>query len=132
MVGNPGETAEQRFGRRVRQERQRHGWRQEDLAIQAAGEGLTLHATAYSKIESGQRIIRLGEAAILAAVFGRTVDYMLASTDLSVIARELEETQAELTQAQAESDDVTHRVVALWNRVQELTVALDQERGGHS
>lgn len=131
-MSKAGETAGQRFAKRMRQERQRRGWRQEDLALWAAGEGLTLHATGFSKIENGQRPVSLDEAAAIAAAFGIPLSQMLTSPDPGELARELEETQAALTQAQADSDDATHRVVALWNRAEELKVALDQERGGYS
>lgn len=131
-MGDTGETAEQRFAARMRQERERRGWRQEDLAAAVAAAGLPLHPTAFSKIESGLRAVRLNEAAVIAAVFGRPVGYMLTSTDPGDITRELDEVQARFLEAQADSDDAIHRAAALWNRKQELLAALEQERGGYS
>lgn len=124
--------ADERFAARTKRERERRGWRQEDLAIRVAAEGLSLHATAFSKIEAGQRAVSLDDAVCIAAAFDVPLTYLLLSDDPGVIARELEEVQAGLAQAQAESDDALHRAAALWNRKQELIAALELERGGHS
>ena len=124
--------ADERFAARTKRERERRGWRQEDLAIRVAAEGLSLHATAFSKIEAGQRAVSLDDAVCIAAAFGVPLTYLLLSDDPGVIARELEEVQAGLAQAQAESDDALHRAAALWNRKQELIAALELEQGSQS
>ena len=124
--------ADERFAARTKRERERRGWRQEDLAIRVAAEGLSLHATAFSKIEAGQRAVSLDDAVCIAAAFDVPLTYLLLSDDPGVIARELDEARAEFAEAQAQSDAELARAAAAWNRIQELTVALEQERGGHS
>ena len=125
-------NAEHRFAARMKLERAARGWRLEDLALHVAGEGLPLHFTAYSKIENGLRNVTLGEAELIAAAFGRPVTYMLLSDDPSELARELDQARGELTDASAASDAHLARAAAAMNRIQELTVALEQERGGYS
>ena len=124
--------AHERFAARMKRERERRGWTQETLALHAAAEGRSLHLSAFSKIESGQRTVSLDDAVCIAAAFGVPLTYMLLSDDPGVIARELEEVQAGLAQAQAESDDALHRAAALWNRKQELIAALELEQGSQS
>lgn len=130
-MGDTGATAQQRFAERMRYERKKRGWQQADLAAHVAAEGLPLHATAFSKIETGQRTVSLNDAAAIAAAFGKPVGYMLISTDPGAIARELEQARTEFAEAQAQSDAELHRAAAAWNRIQELTAALEQERGGY-
>ena len=124
-------NAEQRFAARMKLERGNRGWRLEDLAAHVADEGLPLHFTAYSKIENGQRPVSLAEAEIIAAAFGMPLTYMLLDDDPSELARELDQARAELTEASAASDAQLARAAAAMNRIQELTVALEQERGGY-
>jgi transcriptional regulator with XRE-family HTH domain len=122
------QDAERRFGVRVRQERLRRGWRQEDLAIRVAGEGVSLHFTAFTKIEAGQKRVRLTEAVAIAAALGVPLTYLLTTGDPSETARELEQVRAEFREASAESDDALARAAALWNRAQELTAVLASEQ----
>ena len=122
--------AHERFAARMKRERERRGWTQETLALHAAAEGRSLHLSAFSKIESGQRTVSLDDAVCIAAAFGVPLTYMLLSDDPGVIARELDEARAEFAEAQAQSDAELARAAAAWNRIQELTVALEQERGG--
>ena len=114
----------------MRQERQRRGWGLEHFAALAERHGLRLHTTAYSKIELGQRPVRLNEATVIAAAFGVPLTYLLASDDPGVVAAELEQARADFAEAQAASDAELHRAAALWNHIQELIATLEQERGG--
>lgn len=122
------QDAERRFGVRVRQERLRRGWRQEDLAVHVAGQGVPLHFTAFTKIEAGQKRVRLTEAAAIAAAFGVPLTFLLSSGTPSETAKELEQARTELAEAQAASDDSLARAAALWNRVQELISVLASEQ----
>ncbi|PWF82015.1 helix-turn-helix transcriptional regulator [Kocuria rosea] len=68
-----------RFIESVRRLREEKGWSQGELArrIQAAGvEGF--HQTTVSRIEKGERPVRLGEARALAHILGTSVDRMVA------------------------------------------------------
>lgn len=77
-VGN--DSDEDRFGKRVRDERLLNGWTQAQLAEKLLQEGVKLHPSAIAKIEDRSvdkpRAIRLEEAAALARVFGRPLDEM--------------------------------------------------------
>lgn len=76
-----GPEVEERFVNRVRSERKRHGWSQADLAEKMAARGLRAHPTTVAKIEAkkpaDRRAVRLDEAAVLADIFGLTLDEML-------------------------------------------------------
>lgn len=82
---------EQIFAARLRRERLRRGWRQEDLARELERHGVTLHPSAIAKIERAPepdrgitpRAVRLAEAVVIARVFGMTVEAMLRDDDLS-------------------------------------------------
>lgn len=67
------------FAARVREERERRGWSQATLAGKLAEAGLTLHSTAITRIESGERGVSLDDAATIAEVFGLSVSAMTAS-----------------------------------------------------
>ncbi|EFV91668.1 hypothetical protein ES5_09867 [Dietzia cinnamea P4] len=77
-MGN--DSDEDRFGKRVRDERLLNGWTQAQLAEKLLEEGIKLHPSAIAKIEdrggAKPRAIRLEEAAALARVFGRRLDEM--------------------------------------------------------
>jgi transcriptional regulator with XRE-family HTH domain len=122
------QDAERRFGVRVRQERLRRGWRQEDLAIRVAAEGVSLHFTAFTKIEAGHKRVRLIEAVAIAAALDVPLTFLLSSGNPSETARELEQVRGEFAKVQAESDDALARAAALWNRAQELTAVLASEQ----
>ncbi|TSD47956.1 helix-turn-helix transcriptional regulator [Rhodococcus sp. KBS0724] len=74
---------EDRFGKRVRQEREARGWTQADLARELQRVGLNLHPSAIAKIElrnvARPRAIRLDEAEAIAKAFGLSVDSMYQS-----------------------------------------------------
>jgi hypothetical protein len=53
--------------------------RQEDLAVQAAKHGLTLHPSAFAKIEAGVRALRLNEAVAITEALGMTFTQMLST-----------------------------------------------------
>ncbi|MDN5760049.1 MAG: helix-turn-helix domain-containing protein [Tomitella sp.] len=77
--------AEDRFGRRVRTERELRGWTQADLAKHLEEEGVWLHPSAIAKIEHRDadrpRVIRLDEAESISRVFGLTIDEMYETED---------------------------------------------------
>lgn len=70
------------FGRRVREEREKRGWSQEYLAQQLhATAGISLHSTAVTRIERGERAVRLREAIGLVDAFDVPLGILLASQD---------------------------------------------------
>lgn len=69
--------AERRFGARVRQARTERGWSQRELAADLAAKGIKLDPSAITRLEKGQRPIRLDEAATLAEIFGIPLEEMI-------------------------------------------------------
>lgn len=102
-------AAERIFARRLKRERLRRSWRQEDLAAKLADLGLDLHPSAIAKIEREPdpdkkiepRMIRLNEAVTIAKAFGLSLEEMLSDRDLSDPIRELQELRDRLAKAHA-------------------------------
>lgn len=67
------------FGRRVREERKRRDWSQEELAKRLSDKGLPVYASTIAKIESEHkpRAVRLAEAAAIADLFDVSMDTLL-------------------------------------------------------
>jgi transcriptional regulator with XRE-family HTH domain len=68
------------FGKRVRDERNRRKWSQEDLAQRLRDKGIDVYASTIAKIESERRKprpARLAEAAAIADLFDVSVDTLL-------------------------------------------------------
>jgi transcriptional regulator with XRE-family HTH domain len=111
--GEAEENPERIFGRRVRRERMRRGWRQEDLAAAVAESGISLHPSAYAKIEGGTRTVTLNEAVAITVALDLPVSWML-SDDVADLEEQLERADAELKAAMADSDEALQRAVNLW------------------
>jgi len=77
-MGRRDETPEDRFGLRVKHEREVRGWSQADLADRLTAEGAKAYPTTIAKIETRSaerpRSIRLDEATALARIFGASID----------------------------------------------------------
>jgi transcriptional regulator with XRE-family HTH domain len=130
-VGNVDDDDPERiFGRRLKAERLRRGWRLEDLATWASEHGLNVHPSAYSKIEAGQRAVRLREAVAIAQALGIPLGFMLAEDDPTETERRLAQVKAELAEASDRSDAELQRAALLWNEARLLMTKLAQERGG--
>jgi transcriptional regulator with XRE-family HTH domain len=73
------ERAETQFARRMREERKRLRWSQEDLAERMSAKGVPTYASTIAKIESARqpRAPRLAEIAVIADLFGVSVDSLL-------------------------------------------------------
>lgn len=86
-----GDSAEWRFGQRVRNEREDRGWTQADLAERLGKAGLHLHPSAIAKIEIREpkdgkpRAIRLNEATVIAKVLGVPLKSMLLGSPQEVL-----------------------------------------------
>jgi transcriptional regulator with XRE-family HTH domain len=106
------------FGRRVREERLRRGWRLTDLAAAVAAQGVSLHLTAYAKTEAGEREPRIGEAAAIAAALGVPLGALLI--DSSALEAEVERLRKAAVAASDESDDALRRAVQLRNEAARL------------
>jgi transcriptional regulator with XRE-family HTH domain len=65
------------FRKRLKDERDRNEWKQEDLAKMLSDMGVPMHWTTIAKIEKGTRSVRIDEAAAFADCFGISVDTLL-------------------------------------------------------
>lgn len=72
--------AEDRFRKRLRDEREQRKWSQADLARRLSETGPRVHPTTIAKIESGDRSVRIGEAAAIADIFRMSLDRVLGRT----------------------------------------------------
>ncbi|MGW0933624.1 helix-turn-helix transcriptional regulator [Streptomyces sp. NPDC002666] len=105
----PWMFAEDRFGRRMRKEREDRAMTQSDVArVLEMEHDLKLHSTAIAKMEQRDverpRAIRLSEARAIADMFGLTVDEMTSSGEgeIQAVAREFAAigAQADMLKAQ--------------------------------
>lgn len=116
----PWMFVEDRFGRRLRVERESRAMTQADVAgILASEHGLKLHPTAIAKMEQRDvekpRAIRLFEAQAIADMFGITIDEMVSSpeSEIDVLSREFAQLGAQADALRAQGD-------ALFARMREL------------
>lgn len=107
-MGNETESAGDVFGRRVREERLRLGWRLSDLAARAAEHGLDRHLTYFAKVERGQMEPRLGEAVMTAATLGLPLTALLVPD-----AGQIADRAAELTRQALEAAETSSRSMEL-------------------
>lgn len=135
----PWMFAEDRFGRRLRKEREDRAMTQADVArVLAEEHDLKLHATAIAKMEQRDverpRVIRLSEARAIADMFGLTLDEMTSAADqeIAAVAREFAALgkQADALRQQTEAAMDRLRSVAAVMAVPEeqLTPAIRQAR----
>ena len=69
---------DKRFGQRVKAEREDRGWSQADMAKKLSAVGVHLmHPTTITKIEAGDRSVRINEAVGIADVFDMSMDALL-------------------------------------------------------
>ena len=67
-----------RFGNRLKAERERRGWTQPELAQMLSNKGIEpMHATTIAKIEAVRRSVRINEAVGIADLFGVSLDSLL-------------------------------------------------------
>jgi transcriptional regulator with XRE-family HTH domain len=73
------ELTDSRFGKRVREERVRRGWSQEELAKRLTDKGVLVHSSTIAKIEAEKRprAARLVEVVGIADLFELSVDALL-------------------------------------------------------
>lgn len=101
------------FGRRMKEERERRGWKQADLADRLTKAGVPVIASAISKSEAGHRLVRLSEAVAIAAALGLPLSALL--TDTSGREDRIAELRAEAARLSEESDDALRRAVYFRN-----------------
>jgi transcriptional regulator with XRE-family HTH domain len=99
---------ETHFRKRLKDERDRRGWSQEELAKRLGERGVAVHASTIAKIETNARAVRLDEAAAIADLFGLSLDTLLGR--------------------KAVEDDQDHAINVLAEEAQRLVSDLSQIR----
>ncbi len=105
------------FASRVRQVREGRGWSQEELARRLGELGLRLDPTAITRMERGERSVRVEEAVVLAQALGLPLDELLQPLDeiglehVRGLMKRYGSLSATLTRAQEELDDVREQLV---------------------
>lgn len=91
MANNEGEIqAEERFRQSLRARREQRGWSMGELARRMVAEGWDdFHQATISRLEKGQRPIRVAEARTLARLLETSVSEMMAPQREQAIAMEL-------------------------------------------
>lgn len=65
------------FRKKLRQERERRGWSQADVAKMLSDNGLPMYPTTVAKIEAGERGVRIDEAAGIADLLEVPLDWLV-------------------------------------------------------
>jgi transcriptional regulator with XRE-family HTH domain len=102
----------------MREERERRGWHQVELAARVTAAGVPLIGSAVSKSEAGRRAVRLGEAVAVARVLGIPLAALL--TDAGEREARIAEMRAEAARLGDESDEALRRAVYYRNAAAEL------------
>lgn len=118
-MGNDAVTPGAVFGRRMRQERERLGWRLRDLAGAVTELGIQLHPSAYAKMETGLREPDLTEAVTIAAALGQPLTAMLAAEAGEIAARAEDLTRQAVAEAEQAGESMI-RAARLLNEAQAL------------
>lgn len=104
-VSGPGDEDEKAFIRSMKRLREDRGWTQADLAREMTDLGWSgMYQTTISRMEKGERPVRIGEARGLAKVFGVTVGMMIAQPESSKPVEALKNSVLKL-------DDVRGRLI---------------------
>jgi len=86
-AGTVAEMVEETFGQSVRERREQLGLSQRALAEMLGVHHLKLDPTAITRIEKGQRAVRLGEAVMIASALKVPLNYLLAErTTVNLLA----------------------------------------------
>lgn len=105
------------FASRVRQVREGQGWSQEELARRLSEVGLRLDPTAITRLERGERSVRVEEAVAVAQTLGVPLDELLQSSgrvgleQASSLMKRYGALSVTLTKAQEELDYVREQLV---------------------
>jgi transcriptional regulator with XRE-family HTH domain len=126
---------ETHFRKRLKDERDRRGWSQEELAKRLGERGVAVHASTIAKIETDARAIRLDEAAAIADLFGLSLDTLLgrkAVEDnqghaISVLAEEAQRLISDLSQIRDRLDRAYRDLEAQFDSTSKIEGLLTDE-----
>ena len=112
------------FAQRLRQERMRAGLSQTQLATRVSSAlGAAVYGTAVTRMEKGERVVKLDEAVAIAGVLGVDLTALLVST--SEIERVLQEQRAASASAQSRFEEARDEV----SRLTLIVRHLEEQRG---
>lgn len=93
-------AADERFAASVKALREERGWSQGEFATRLRDAGLdSFHPTTVARIEKGERLVRLGEARVVADVLGTLVGVMVAPGREGLAVQALQERVNDFTEA---------------------------------
>lgn len=125
--------AERTFALNMRRLREQRGWSQTALADRLDERGIKIDGTAVTRIErhiqgrEGARSIRLGEAVVIAEVFGTPLEKML--TEESSLREEIREKEALREQLEMMVESTQREWAAINQEIEQLRGQLDSELG---
>jgi transcriptional regulator with XRE-family HTH domain len=125
----PPELSERRFAENLRQAREDKGMSQVKLAQEMAARGWPWRQQTVTRVESGQRMVRLGEALAVAEILGTSVTMLTASTRETTAVYLLASSTSKVKQAFKEITRWTQTL--LWNQGQLRTTLREAERHGY-
>lgn len=135
LIARLREDIEIDFASSVREERDRLGWSQTRLAHELTRVGLPLDSTAITRIEKGERRIRLGEAWAIAAVMRFPFSDFIPETTFDIRARVewaervVREQEQMLASRQKALDEARHEAARQRAALQKALRAADTKTG---
>jgi len=108
------ESDERRFAENMRRYREAKGWSQGELARRVREAGLeNFHQTTISRIEKGERPIRLGEARVIAQVLKKSLTRLLLKGEEALLADDLVSAHKAVAGAWFEIQEQTNQLITL-------------------
>lgn len=105
------EVDEERFRQNMKEGRESRGWSQGELSKRLIEAGWPIfHQTTISRIESGDRPVKLGEARAIAAILGRTLSDMVVPAVEALRLHYLEREMKSLRESREEIDRAVSRL----------------------
>lgn len=114
------EMVEETFGQSVRERRLELGWSQRELAERVSKFGLSLDPTAVTRIEKGQRAVRLGEASMIARELKLPLSVMITGRTITDLKETLSKLQTDAVRAQRYIEEVHVEMNKVHRRIQQL------------
>lgn len=122
-------SASETFRRRLREERERAGVSQMELArLMTERLSARIDSTTITRMEKGERTVRLDEAVVAAEVLEVPLSELLSAQGTSLLAR-IDDLRFSLQGAQAALDSALAEVEQRRDKVEELTVELEELEG---
>lgn len=120
-AGSPSATVEQRFGEAVRLRRQTIGLSQKQLAEALTATGISLDGPSISRLEKGNRSVRLAEAVALAGILRMELGEAISEPDTPRFMRQLSRL------ADSALDEISSASVRFITTLMQIQELLDEE-----